>query len=451
MLPCRQLDLLSNLWLAIRPYGPTLAIAAHLPAVPARLILTPPPSQRHLSTFNRTWWPATQGKGQHKIGPPIQTSMVHFLLGGSVGRITWAETIMLTMSTVPQLGTALRTTRVSIPQSKLRRRTWQGIGTINELWSMICWIVMRPLQRVVLILTDSRVPVLLPARSVPLVLHQRPLQIRWAHCLLDGRKDERRRVEFIMLIVSAHFFAFAWTYDFFLDNTRSTTWVDPRRNRQGSRPSAGAPGQHLGPLPSGWEMRLTSTSRIYFVDHNTKTTTWDDPRLPSSLDANVPQYKRDFRRKLIYFRSQPAMRPPAGNVHIKVRRNYIFEDSYAEIMRQTPNDLKKRLMITFEGEPGLDYGGVSRCVFFFLLDKRRVGSDKLGVVNFSSFSHTRCSIHSIAYSNIRLMITIPSKSLLPLALTQSILTTSSLSVAWSDWPSSIVDSWMRTLFLASTR
>lgn len=107
-------------------------------------------------------------------------------------------------------------------------------------------------------------------------------------------------------------------------------------------------------------MRLTSTSRIYFVDHNTKTTTWDDPRLPSSLDANVPQYKRDFRRKLIYFRSQPAMRGPSGNVHIKVRRNYIFEDSYAEIMRQTATDLKKRLMITFEGEPGLDYGGVSR-------------------------------------------------------------------------------------------
>jgi len=38
------------------------------------------------------------------------------------------------------------------------------------------------------------------------------------------------------------------------------------------------------------------TARVYFVDHNTKTTTWDDPRLPSSLDQNVPQYKRDFRR-----------------------------------------------------------------------------------------------------------------------------------------------------------
>ncbi|PWN26791.1 HECT-domain-containing protein [Jaminaea rosea] len=162
---------------------------------------------------------------------------------------------------------------------------------------------------------------------------------------------------------------------YFVDhNTRTTTWVDPRRqqilrimgpnsNNVTVQPQSVS---QLGPLPSGWEMRLTSTARVYFVDHNTKTTTWDDPRLPSSLDQNVPQYKRDFRRKLIYFRSQPALRPIPGQCHVKVRRTHIFEDSYAEIMRQQPNDLKKRLMIKFDGEDGLDYGGVSR-EFFFLL------------------------------------------------------------------------------------
>jgi E3 ubiquitin-protein ligase NEDD4 len=157
-------------------------------------------------------------------------------------------------------------------------------------------------------------------------------------------------------------------------NTRTTTWVDPRRQTiirvagPGGQANALQPQtiSQLGPLPSGWEMRLTSTARVYFVDHNTKTTTWDDPRLPSSLDSNVPQYKRDFRRKLIYFRSQPSMRAQPGNCQIKVRRNHIFEDSYAEIMRQTPNDLKKRLMIKFDGEEGLDYGGVSREYFFLL-------------------------------------------------------------------------------------
>ncbi|CAE6433347.1 unnamed protein product [Rhizoctonia solani] len=157
-------------------------------------------------------------------------------------------------------------------------------------------------------------------------------------------------------------------------NTRTTTWVDPRRQtlvrvlgpNGNNLTLQNTTVSQLGPLPSGWEMRLTSTARVYFVDHNTKTTTWDDPRLPSTLDAGVPQYKRDFRRKLIYFRSQPALRAQPGNCQIKVRRNHIFEDSYAEIMRQTPSDLKKRLMIKFDGEDGLDYGGLSR-EFFFLL------------------------------------------------------------------------------------
>jgi len=170
-----------------------------------------------------------------------------------------------------------------------------------------------------------------------------------------------------------------WTPEgrpYFVDhNTRTTTWVDPRRQQYirmyGGQNNANGtiqqqPVSQLGPLPSGWEMRLTNTARVYFVDHNTKTTTWDDPRLPSSLDQNVPQYKRDFRRKLIYFRSQPAMRILSGQCHIKVRRSHIFEDSFAEISRQSATDLKKRLMIRFDGEDGLDYGGLSR-EFFFLL------------------------------------------------------------------------------------
>lgn len=163
---------------------------------------------------------------------------------------------------------------------------------------------------------------------------------------------------------------------YFVDhNTRTTTWVDPRRQQYirmygqntNSTTIQQQPVSQLGPLPSGWEMRLTNTARVYFVDHNTKTTTWDDPRLPSSLDQNVPQYKRDFRRKLIYFRSQPALRILPGQCHIKVRRSNIFEDAYAEIMRQNPTDLKKRLMIKFDGEEGLDYGGVSR----YSADSRR--------------------------------------------------------------------------------
>jgi E3 ubiquitin-protein ligase NEDD4 len=128
-------------------------------------------------------------------------------------------------------------------------------------------------------------------------------------------------------------------------NTGTSTWADPRR------PTLVGMSQ-LGPLPSGWEMRLTSTARVYFVNHNTKTTTWDDPRLPSTLD-DVPLFQRDFRRKLIYFRSQPAMRRQPGICQMKVRRDHLLDDSYAEIWRHMPS-LKKRLTTKFDEGDGLE-------------------------------------------------------------------------------------------------
>lgn len=149
---------------------------------------------------------------------------------------------------------------------------------------------------------------------------------------------------------------------YFVDhNHRLTTWSDPRLVTTAASGSSTA-NANLGPLPSGWEMRLTSTGRIYFVDHNTRTTSWDDPRLPTNPDSSAPQYKRDYRRKLIYFRSQPSMRPKEGKREIKLRRNMVLEDSYTDVMKARPDDLRKRLFIRFEGEDGLDYGGVSRYV-----------------------------------------------------------------------------------------
>lgn len=152
---------------------------------------------------------------------------------------------------------------------------------------------------------------------------------------------------------------------YFVDHhTRTTTWVDPRRTNTPAPPVVPRPSSNsnLGPLPSGWEMRLTSNGRVYFVDHNTRTTTWDDPRLPGHVDDNAPQYKRDYRRKVIYFRSQPKMCVENGKCELKIRRGRVLEDSYGAVMALTGEDLKRRLMVSFEGEDGLDYGGVSRSV-----------------------------------------------------------------------------------------
>lgn len=207
---------------------------------------------------------------------------------------------------------------------------------------------------------------------------------------------------------------------YFVDhNTRTTTWVDPRRQQYirmyGPQSAGGSnatiqqqPVSQLGPLPSGWEMRLTNTARVYFVDHNTKTTTWDDPRLPSSLDQGVPQYKRDFRRKLIYFRSQPALRILSGQCHVKVRRGNIFGDSYAEIMRQSATDLKKRLMIKFDGEDGLDYGGLSRYVIFSNCQLYRMTNDLFSefffLLSHEMFNPFYCLFEYSAHDNYTLQI-----------------------------------------------
>lgn len=54
---------------------------------------------------------------------------------------------------------------------------------------------------------------------------------------------------------------------------------------------------------------------------------------------------------------------------VKVRRVSIFEDSYRIINTVNKTDiLKTKLWIEFEGEAGLDYGGLAR-EWFFLLSK----------------------------------------------------------------------------------
>jgi E3 ubiquitin-protein ligase NEDD4 len=49
------------------------------------------------------------------------------------------------------------------------------------------------------------------------------------------------------------------------------------------------------------------------------------------------------------------------------QRGWVFEDSFAAMVCVRPEDLRKRLMVKFEGEDALDYGGVSREWFFLLL------------------------------------------------------------------------------------
>lgn len=63
---------------------------------------------------------------------------------------------------------------------------------------------------------------------------------------------------------------------FFIDhNERTTSWVDPRTGRASPMPNQRTvpvankrPDDDLGPLPEGWEERVHTDGRIFFIDHS---------------------------------------------------------------------------------------------------------------------------------------------------------------------------------------
>ncbi|XP_016396163.1 NEDD4-like E3 ubiquitin-protein ligase WWP1 [Sinocyclocheilus rhinocerous] len=141
-------------------------------------------------------------------------------------------------------------------------------------------------------------------------------------------------------------------------STKTTQWEDPRT--QGL--------QNEDPLPEGWEIRYTREGVRYFVDHNTRTTTFSDPRTGKSAVSKGPQiaYERSFRWKLAHFRYLCQSNALGSHVKITVSRQTLFEDSFQQIMNFKPYDLRRRLYIIFRGEEGLDYGGLAREWFFLL-------------------------------------------------------------------------------------
>lgn len=174
---------------------------------------------------------------------------------------------------------------------------------------------------------------------------------------------------------------------FYNSATGASTWHDPRVPQHLRHCAAAAA---AGPLPPGWEMRHAPSGRPYFVDHNNRTTQFTDPRLALSarlppteptpappvaptpvtpaqpltepLDPDaLPKYKRDLAAKARVLRAElQALQPQTGHCRIEVSRNEILEESYRLVMKLRGKELRKRLLVKFRGEEGLDYGGVAR-------------------------------------------------------------------------------------------
>lgn len=127
---------------------------------------------------------------------------------------------------------------------------------------------------------------------------------------------------------------------YFVNHKNKTTqWEDPRT--QGKELTGAA----LGPLPFGWEMKLTAEGAPYFVDHNTKSTTFADPRLKGMPGVGSP--KRTFKWKITQFRYLCHFNALPSHIKISVTRPNIFEDSFHQIMRVPPHELRRLVKTLF--------------------------------------------------------------------------------------------------------
>ncbi|KAL9666925.1 hypothetical protein QQ045_001269 [Rhodiola kirilowii] len=80
-----------------------------------------------------------------------------------------------------------------------------------------------------------------------------------------------------------------------------------------------------------------------------------------SLMIKVPRFI-DFDNKRAHFRSKIKHQHDHhhSSLRIAVRRAYILEDSYNQLRMRSSQDLKGRLTVRFQGEEGIDAGGLTR-------------------------------------------------------------------------------------------
>ena len=90
-----------------------------------------------------------------------------------------------------------------------------------------------------------------------------------------------------------------------------------------------------------------------------------------SLFMKYPKYV-DFDNKISWFRSKLAEEQRKsgleGATRVSLRREHIFVDSFVQIRQKTAEECKSKINVRFQGEEGVDAGGLTR-EWFLLLSK----------------------------------------------------------------------------------
>lgn len=79
-----------------------------------------------------------------------------------------------------------------------------------------------------------------------------------------------------------------------------------------------------------------------------------------------------YSQRRISFIQSVAGQPTSPYLRLRVRRDHIIDDALVElemISIENPSDLKKQLVVEFEGEQGIDEGGVSKEFFQLVIEE----------------------------------------------------------------------------------
>ena len=150
--------------------------------------------------------------------------------------------------------------------------------------------------------------------------------------------------------------------------TKKTQWARPKKEEPPPAPQL----DMFEPLPSEWDQKLLPNGRWVFMHHKTKKTQWEDPRLTKGANKagkHVDVNTTRFQTKLTKFRASLPPKESVGSsrgLTLAVKRDWLLASTKTALMRMNKDKLRNGLYIKFEGEAGLDYGGLQR-EFFYLI------------------------------------------------------------------------------------
>ena len=133
------------------------------------------------------------------------------------------------------------------------------------------------------------------------------------------------------------------------------------------------------PLPEESVNKTTNSSQV----HPNKVSN-------SSVKGQaVIQNKKQLIAKMTMLRQElSCLQASSGHCRLEVSREDIFEESYRCLMKMKTKQLRKKLMVKFRGEEGIDYGGVAR-EWIYLLSREMLNPD------YGLFAYTRQDLYTL--------------------------------------------------------